>query len=64
VFHVRDDGWMGSSLTFDGPRTVEPGVPLKLRYGLWVHGPATSEQIDAQFAEFAEIGDLPPLEKP
>lgn len=63
VFHVRDDGWMGSSLTFDGPRTVEPGTPLKLRYGCWVHGAASSEQIESQFAEFAKIGDLPPLEK-
>jgi hypothetical protein len=62
VFHVRDDGWMGAALTYDAPRTVEPGTPLKLRYGLWVHGgPPTAEQIDAQFAEFAKIGDLPPL---
>ena len=61
VFHVRDDGWMGTSLTFDGPRTIEPGSPLKLRYGLWVHGGVpTAGQIDEQFAAFAKIGDIPP----
>jgi hypothetical protein len=36
-FHVRDDGWMGASLTFDSDRKIEPGRPLKLRYGLYVH---------------------------
>jgi hypothetical protein len=62
VFHVRDDGWMGTSLTFDAPRTIEPGSPLKLRYGLCVHsGVSAKEQIDEAFAEFAKIGDLPPL---
>jgi hypothetical protein len=58
VFHVRDDGWMGAALTFAAPRTIEPGAPLKLRYGLWVHaGVPTAGQIDEQFAEFAKIGD-------
>lgn len=62
VFHVRNDGWMGSSLTFDAPRTIEPGSPLKLRYGLWVHaGMAPPEQIEKQFDAFAKIGDPPPL---
>jgi hypothetical protein len=61
VFHVRDDGWMGSALTFDAPRTIEPGAPLKLRYGLWVHsGVPEAGQIDAQFDQFAKTGD-PPL---
>lgn len=64
VFHVRDDGWMGTSLTFDAPRTIEPAVPLKLRYGLWVHaGVPSPQQIDDHFAEFAKIGDLPPAGK-
>jgi hypothetical protein len=64
VFHVRDDGWMGTCLTFDAPRTIEPGTPLKLRYGLFVHaGVPTTEQLDQQFAAFAKIGDPPPLPK-
>ena len=62
VFHVRNDGWMGSALTFEGPRTIEPGAPLKLRYGLWVHaGIALPEEIEKQFDAFAKIGDPPPL---
>jgi hypothetical protein len=53
---------MGAALTFVAPRTVEPGQPLKLRYGLWVHAGAPAlAQIDEQFAEFAKIGDVPPL---
>lgn len=62
VFHVRDDGWMGTSLTFDAPRTIEPGTPLKLRYGLWMHsGVPEPAQIEQEFAEFSKIGDLLPL---
>ena len=56
VFHVRDDGWMGAALTFAAPRTIEPGQPLKLRYGLWVHaGVPAAAAIHDQFAEFAKI---------
>jgi hypothetical protein len=63
VFHVRDDGWMGAALTFAAPRTIEPGQPLKLRYGLWVHsGVPAAETINGQFAEFAKIG--PPTAAP
>ena len=36
-FHVRNDGWMGASLTFDGPREIAPNQSLRLRYGLYVH---------------------------
>jgi hypothetical protein len=58
VFHVRDDGWMGAAFNFSAPRTIEPGQPLKLRYGLWVHsGIPTAATIDEQFAAFAKIGD-------
>jgi hypothetical protein len=64
VFHVRNDGWMGAALTFAAPRTIPPGQPLKLRYGFWVHaGVPTAAKIDEQFAEFAKIGDVPPMAK-
>lgn len=54
-FHVRDDGWMGASLTYDGPRTLEKGETLRLRYGLYVHaGQPSTEQLDARWGEFAK----------
>jgi hypothetical protein len=60
VFHVRDDGWMGAALTFAAPRTIEPGQPLKVRYGFWVHaGVPEKGQIDEQFASFAKSADAP-----
>ena len=56
VFHVRDDGWMGAALNFAAPRTIEPGQPLKVTYGLWVHaGVPTAATIDEQFAAFVKL---------
>jgi hypothetical protein len=36
---------MGPSLTLNRPLSIEPGKPLRLRYGLWVHAgvPKTGE---------------------
>jgi hypothetical protein len=55
VFHVRNDGWMGASLTFDADRRIEPGKPLLLRYGLFVHAGAPSpEQLNHRWTEFSK----------
>ena len=54
VFHVRGDGWMGASLTFDGERVIEPGKALRLRYGLYVHaGAPPLEELEKKWKEFA-----------
>jgi hypothetical protein len=61
-FHVRDDGWMGACLTADAPITIRPSTPLRLRYGLYVHGgvprPEVIESIWAPFSK-TTIEDLP-----
>jgi hypothetical protein len=56
VFHVRDDGWMGASLTFAGPIELKPGAPLRLRYGLYVHrGMPAPQVIDEAWRGFAAL---------
>ncbi len=63
-FHVRDDGWMGASLTLRGPIVLAPRKPLRLRYGLWVHdGVPKVEQIGPQFDAFAKL-PLAPMVPP
>lgn len=37
-FHVRNDGWMCASLSYGEAVTVTQNEPLKLHYGLYVHG--------------------------
>ena len=55
-FHVRNDGWMGASLTFPGAHTIEPGSPLRLRYGLYVHaGIPALEHLQEQWEAFAQM---------
>lgn len=55
-FHVRNDGWMGSSLTFDAPRTITPYKPLHLRYGLYVHSDMKAKDaIEAKWLQFTKI---------
>jgi hypothetical protein len=62
VFHVRADGWMGSSLTQAGERVIEPGKPLRLRYGLYVHaGKPAIAGLEKRWAEFART-ELPELD--
>jgi hypothetical protein len=55
-FHVRNDGWMGASLTHDAPRVIEPGNPLLLRYGLYIHaGAPTPDQVTKRWDEFSKL---------
>lgn len=54
LFQVRDNGWMGVCLTIDESLTIVPQKPLRLRYGLWVHGGAPdAAEIDRQWKAFA-----------
>lgn len=65
-WHVRDDGWMGASLSFDGPLTIPAGKPLRLRYGLYVHGGVPSlKKLHEQWAVFSAmpLADLEPRKK-
>lgn len=55
-FHVRNDGWMGASLTFEGPRKIEPAKPLLLRYGLYIHSDIKAKKtIEAIWKKFSGI---------
>jgi hypothetical protein len=54
VFHVRADGWMGSSFTFDAPRVVAVGKPLQLRYAVYIHsGVPTVDALNKRWETFA-----------
>jgi hypothetical protein len=60
-FHVRNDGWMGASLTFDAPRVIETNKPLQLRYGFYVHsGLQTTNTLEKRWTEFGQT-TLPEL---
>jgi hypothetical protein len=52
-FHVRDDGWMGPSVTLLQPLSITPGKPMIFRYRLWVHGGTPDRtKIEEHWAEF------------
>ncbi len=66
VFHVRDDGWMGASLTHDAPIVLRPGKALRLRYGFYVHaGQPAAADLQRQWEYFARspLPDLAPPKK-
>ncbi|MFO0967014.1 MAG: PmoA family protein [Gemmataceae bacterium] len=66
VFHVREDGWMGTSLTFAAARELIPGAPLRLRYGLYVHaGAPPLDAINGVWQAFAKapLAELTPKKK-
>lgn len=63
VFHVRNDGWMGASVTFAGPRVIDRAQPLRLRYALYVHaGQPPLLVLESRWADFARtaLDDLAP----
>jgi len=54
IFHVRDDGWMGTGMTFTGEIVIPPGEPLRLRYALYVHaGVPPVEALQKRWEDFA-----------
>ncbi|MHC4308691.1 MAG: DUF6807 domain-containing protein [Planctomycetota bacterium] len=58
-FHVRNDGWMGASLTHDRPMTIQPDKPLHLRYGLYIHSDMKTKQaIEAIWKQFSKIDPM------
>lgn len=60
-FHVRNDGWMGASITFDAARVIETNRPLQLRYGFYVHsGLQPTNALEKRWSEFSQT-KLPDL---
>jgi hypothetical protein len=54
-FHVRGDGWMGSSFSFEGDVVVTKEKPLVLRYRFYVHaGPGDPKALDAEWERWAK----------
>lgn len=60
AFHVRNDGWMGATMSYEKPFELKEGESLLLRYGLYVHsGVASPEKIEQAFAAYHELPILP-----
>ncbi|PQO37904.1 PmoA family protein [Blastopirellula marina] len=60
AFHVRNDGWMGATMSHEQPSELKQGESLMLRYGLYVHaGVASPEKIEQAFAAYHEVPLLP-----
>ncbi len=54
-FHVRGDGWIGSSLTFEAPIEISREKPLTLRYRFLVHrGGADPKRLDAEWESWSK----------
>jgi len=55
AWHVREDGWMGASSCFAGPRTTTRKDPLTLRYLLNAHrGTLDAKKADEVFKAFGK----------
>lgn len=56
-WHVREDGWMGASVCFQGPVAASRKQPLVLRYLLHAHrGPLQADRADKTAGTFAALG--------
>lgn len=54
-FHVRGDGWMGSSFSFENDVVISKEKPLVLRYRFYVHaGLGRPEALDAEWERFSK----------
>jgi hypothetical protein len=64
-FMARNGGWMGVCPTLNQTLTIQPGKPLRLRYGLWVHaGVAKPEDLARQWEAFARLEAASMVRKP
>jgi hypothetical protein len=64
-WHVREDGWMGASACFDGPRTTTQMEPLTVRYLLHAHrGLADAKRAGEVFDAFAKRPGFELLKSP
>ena len=55
VFHIRNDGWMGACLTFDGDRILKKGESIQLRYGIYVHSNLlTPAEMEIEWVQFGK----------
>ena len=56
-FHVRGDGWMGSSFTFENDVVLTKEKPLVLKYRFYVHaGAGDPKALDAEWERFSKTG--------
>ena len=54
-FHVRGDGWMGSSFSYEDDVTLSKDKPLVLRYRFLIHaGAGDPERLDQESRRYAE----------
>lgn len=60
AWHVREDGWMGPSLTREHPVLITPEAPLRIRYLLHAHPGLPDGKTQSQLAR--HFANLPPWE--
>jgi hypothetical protein len=54
-WHVREDGWMGASFCMKQNRLLKSAAPLRLHYGLFVHGNSPIEAIEEVRRKFVGL---------